>query len=129
MTPEQRELARHALGLPETTPLYASVMAFNSSASEHDAFMRELWTRTPWMIDVKTGNINSDSWREIFDWLRKTFGKEGSIWADDAEWRSGNATIFGWTWIGFKTKAQMEQFITRVGALDPGESLDPENFS
>ena len=80
-----------------------------------DDLMHKVWKKTPWIIDAYTGNIsNTGRYREIMEWCRNNFGKEAQpIHGGIGDWRSGNATVHGYTWMGFKTKKMMNLFCKR----------------
>jgi len=93
------------------TPLYADILKFNSGDDERSALMREIWNATPWVINVFSGRTMSDRYNEIMKTIRDTFGRQASvIHKIDGEWQVGGATVNGWTWIGFRTEAQMKAF-------------------
>lgn len=74
--------------------------------------MKKVWDGTPWMIDVDTGSIESDRYREMMQWCRKQFGAEAwPIHGKPGDWQCGSVTIHGRTWMGFKTKKMLELFL------------------
>ena len=86
--------------------------------------MEKVWSVTPWMLDVYTGNIDSERYRTIVMWCRDTFGDEAwPIHGRPGEWQTGTATVFGWTWIGFDSEAKMQRF---VEAWPPVKEGTPE---
>jgi hypothetical protein len=77
---------------------------------EGDQLMREVWESTPWMVNAFTDSIgNHGTYPEVMNWCRANFGSEAWFNAS-GQWRSGNATIHGWTWMGFATKEMMDRF-------------------
>lgn len=96
------------------TPLYERTMALTETDVVAPELMRLIWAPTPWMIDAFTGSFDDGRSREILEWCHEQFGDESDPQRDRAgRWRRGNATINGWTWYGFQTKADMETFIAR----------------
>lgn len=92
------------------TPLYREVLEFNSSDDERDQLSRKVWEGTPWMIDVYVGRIGEDRERSMLHWCYKTYGDCAHPFGKEptpGRWRQGNATVFGWTWFGFSTEAEM----------------------
>jgi hypothetical protein len=93
----------------EGAALFHRMIAFNHGDEERDRLMRKVWSGTPWMVDAWT----DDEWRlrEMRLWCRGKFGDEADPFRDHSgSWRSGNATVCGWTWFGFATEAQMQEF-------------------
>jgi hypothetical protein len=89
-------------------------MDFNHDDPDRAALMRQVWEGTPWMVDAFTDGTGSGRDREMRDWCREQFGPEAwPIHGRPGQWQRGSATINGWTWFGFATKAQMDQFIAR----------------
>lgn len=89
-----------------------------------DDLMKEVWEGTPWMLDVFTGPGHPDPLRDrIMRWCRDKWGTPASpIHGIPGTWREGNATLFGWTWMGFKTEAMMSEFQKRWGQNAEGYS-------
>ena len=72
-----------------------------------DPTMRMVWGPTPWVVDAHTG---SDV-QEVVQWCKDRFGPESSpIHQKQGTWHLGSVTIYGVTWMGFKTKEMMDQF-------------------
>ena len=66
----------------------------------------------PWMVDAYTGSMSHDRDHEMCDWCREHFGDEAfPIHGRDGDWQRGGATIYGYTWFGFKTEEMMKQFM------------------
>ena len=80
----------------------------------------EVWSSTPWVVNSYTDSIsNYGRYFEIMEWCRNNFGVESMpIWGKEGNWHSGSATIFGWTWIGFKTEEMMNKYIERWVCLE-----------
>lgn len=97
-----------------TTDLYRSVIEFEPSNEAATALAHEVWDGTPWMIDVYAGSFNEVRRYDILHWCHDTFGRQADPFGPDprpGRWRQGNATVDGWTWFGFATEADMQQFI------------------
>ena len=74
---------------------------------EHQELMTEIWSPTPWMLDVLT----TDREQEIIRWCNQHFGNESSpINEKEGTWHRGSVTMDGWTWFGFKSKMMLELF-------------------
>lgn len=101
------------------TDLYHRLLAFNHGDKERDALAREVWSPTPWMIDVYTGRCIEDRDREILQWCHSEFGQESSpIHGREGRWHRGGAIINGWTWYGFADEEAMKRFVARWPAPD-----------
>lgn len=101
-----------------TTYLYdAYVAKGEDSNDEREALMFEVWSPTPWIVDVNTGSMSDmDRYYDILSWCNKMFGPESyPIHGKNGDWHHGSATINGWTWMGFKTKELMDTFIKQWG--------------
>ncbi len=71
----------------------------------------EVWSPTPWIIDVYTGSISSSRYNKIISWCHEVFGGESDpIRGTVGSWRCGSVTVCGRTWLGFATKEQADQF-------------------
>lgn len=96
-----------------STDLYERTITFDYDDEDRRDLMEKVWSVTPWMIDLFTGNINSDRERAIREWCRENIGPEAwPIHGRIGDWQLGSATIHGWTWIGFATKGQMQSFLS-----------------
>lgn len=95
------------------TDLYKRTMARSEGDPDQGALMREVWAPTPWMVDVFIGSGGDyRREREMVEWCSERFGREGSpLHKIAGDWRRGNAIIHGWTWFGFATEQQMQQFL------------------
>lgn len=70
----------------------------------------EVWTPTPWMIDVLT----TEREQEIRNWCNLTFGRECStIHGQEGFWQQGRVTMMGYCWFGFSAEALMQRFIEK----------------
>ena len=98
------------------TELYhQTAKTYSERGDESSLFSLEIWQRHPWMIDVYTGSVGKDNWCEIADWLRSKMGQESNPYGDAPQWRKfkrGQATINGWTWIGFADQKDYEAFLS-----------------
>ena len=75
--------------------------------------MLEFWKGTPWIADVFTGSSGEDRSMEMRHWLHENFGPQAWPFGKNprgGRWLLGGATIFGWTWIGFASEADMNAF-------------------
>lgn len=100
--------------LPEGTDLFRGMAGHDYGSEEMLALNIKVWGPTPWMVDVYTGGYSNSLEREqkIREWCAAQFGPESSpIHGRVGTWHRGGATINGWTWMGFATREQMEQFM------------------
>jgi hypothetical protein len=87
------------------TELYTT--AIDGCMPEHRERMIQVWSPTPWMLDVKV----MDRRREIRRWCNRSLGPESSpIHGHNGNWREGGVIVNGKTWFGFKTEEMMKQF-------------------
>lgn len=106
-----------------STDLHKRMLAFNYCDDERSELMRYVWAPTPWMVDAFTGNYDTGQKRDILHWCYETFGEQASPIHDRVgAWQQGGATIYGWTWFGFSTEADMHKFIERWPS--PSENED-----
>ena len=123
MTVDEEILDRaYKLGTDEAikrlSTLHCSPLFLNQIANHRDPLMRKVWGGTPWMIDVVTGNIDSDRYQEMRDWCNVQFGRESwPLHGRFGNWQFGGATVMGSTWIGFATEEMMKRFEERWGKL------------
>ncbi len=92
--------------------------------AETDALSLQVWRGTPWMASLFT----DDRRRSIMDWMVARFGEPARPFGDDptpGRWREGNATVFGWTWFGFSTEAEMIEAVEAWGQ-DPTKPTDTQ---
>lgn len=105
------------MAVTQGSDLYRQMLAFDYGDEARRGIMEEVWTVTPWIIDAHSGSINSDTERALISWCRSTFGDEAlPIHGRPGEWQRGSATIHGWTWFGFRTEAQLDQFRAMLSA-------------
>lgn len=107
------------------TALFGRTLAFDHGDQERNDLMRKVWSVTPWMVDAYTGSIAEERVRAMLCWCHEAFGDQASPIHDKAgRWQCGGATIYGWTWFGFSTREELEQFIARwptpPGIVHPG---------
>lgn len=79
----------------------------------HSDLNRKVWAGTPWIIDVFTGSCGEERDRDIIWWLQENMGTQAWPFGDEprpGRWYRGGATVFGWTWYGFATEADMKAF-------------------
>jgi hypothetical protein len=92
-----------------TTRLYRQYC--EEPATPLAADLKSVWQDTPWIIDVDTGVSDGARCREIFLWCHANLGVESDPWrGKPGRWRRSNATVFGRTWFGFATEADMRLF-------------------
>jgi hypothetical protein len=112
---EQGELCSKEL-LGDGTKLYHRTMAECASMDDGGELMRQVWSPTPWMIDVDVGIENDERRREIRNWCNRNLGDETTPYGEHRRggaWNEGHVTIMGKTWYGFKTREMMERFQQR----------------
>lgn len=89
--------------------LYHRTISFDYGDDHRRALMEEVWSVTPWVVNVFSDNISSARERGMMEWCRKRIGDEAHpIHGMPGKWQRGGATIFGWTWFGFTDKADPE---------------------
>lgn len=89
---------------------------------ERAELMRRVWEPTPWMADVWTGGLSHEFGREqeVREWCTAHFGPECFvIGGRDGKWQRGNATINGWSWMGFATDEMLNEFMAVWGTEKP----------
>ena len=95
-----------------STPLFARTMKWAADDPDGGELMRDVWGGTPWMIEVFTGSGRDERYSEIIQWCFDELGDEAHPFSGDSgAWRSGNATVCGWTWFGFDTEDRMTRFL------------------
>ena len=105
------------------TKLYEQMLAFNYEDPKRRDLMHQVWAPTPWMADVFTDGTQSGRYHNIRQWLRDRYGRPASsIHGIKGTWQHGSATIFGWTWFGFATKEQMNEFLAAWTAAPKQDS-------
>jgi len=97
---------------PIGTELYER--AITDCRPEHRELMVEVWSPTPWMIDV----VTKDREQALWHWCYRNFGPESSpIHHNQGNWMRGNVTISGKTWFGFSTEKLMRRFEAHLETL------------
>jgi hypothetical protein len=92
------------------------MLAFDYGDAERAELMRRVWEGTPWMVDVLEGDFYHERGRDMLEWCDETFGPAAwPIHGRPGTWHRGSATVYGHTWYGFATEAQMRQFCERWG--------------
>ena len=100
------------------TELYRKVVNWEEHTTSD--FLRMVWEPTPYMIDVYTGGPTSGRRYEMHEWLTERWGPEGStIHGHEGLWQFGDASIDGYTWLGFATKEMMQEFLRAWGEHPP----------
>ena len=93
------------------TELYQRTITYDYGDEDRRALMEEVWSGTPWMLNVFTGSCNEDRDLEIRDWCHEHLGDEAwPIHGRPGAWQRGGATIYGWTWYGFAKEEDMLRF-------------------
>lgn len=101
--------------LPEDSPkggtggteLYRRMLGEDYRDPKISALMLEVWSPTPWMLDVMTAGREQEMWL----WCYHNFGGESSpIHGHEGGWHLANVTLHGKTWFGFRTEAMMKRF-------------------
>jgi len=100
------------------TELYRDVIKWKGYTNPE--LIRKVWEPTPYMIDVYTGGHTSTRRYEMREWLTERWGQACSpIHGREGLWQFGNATINGYTWLGFATKEMMQEFLRAWGEHPP----------
>ena len=76
--------------------------------AEADDLSLKVWSGTPWIASLFTDDDRRH--RQMVEWMYEHFGPSAFPFGDNpvpGRWREGNATVFGWTWFGFSTEAEM----------------------
>jgi len=103
---------------------------FDYGDKERNDLMLEVWSVTPWMLNVRTGSPDSDHFGEIRRWCRDNTGPEASpIHGRAGKWQTGGATVFGETFIGFATKELMDDFSREFPGSIVAERVTSTAFS
>jgi hypothetical protein len=64
------------------------------------------------MVDAYTGPADAHRYERICIWLRAAIGHQSHpLRHIPGEWVLGHATVYGWTWIAFRTHEQMTRFL------------------
>ena len=91
------------------TELYQRVINYEGEAKDITSMV---WEPTPYMIDVYTGGLHDARRYEMHEWLTERWGRACSpIHEREGLWQFGNATIDGYTWLGFATEEMMQEFL------------------
>ncbi len=101
-----------------STALYQRIVDFDYGDRERSYLVERVWKDTPFVVNVRTGEINSESEREIMQFCRKRFGPEAwPIHGRPGRWYRGSATVYGETFMGFDTAGTLAVFLGRFGDL------------
>ena len=76
-----------------------------------DGINERVWRGTPWILDAYTKDAQQFDLMSRWCWDR--YGPPAWPFSDNprpGRWMSGGATVFGWTWWGFATEAEMHEF-------------------
>ncbi len=100
------------------TALFQRTLAYDHGDKERNYLMQKVWSVTPFMINVRTGSINSETYREIMQFCRVLFGPDAwPIHGRPGRWQSGSATVYGETFMGFEDAGALAIFMGRFGHL------------
>jgi hypothetical protein len=108
-----------------STQLHKRMLAFDHGDKDENDIMEKVWAGTPWMLNVKTGSFSKGGGDQsrMAKWCRERFGDPLLPWVGrPGQWQFGNATVHGWTWLGFATEEQMQEFV----AAWPGKTTEGE---
>lgn len=101
--------------MPQGSDLYHRSMAYYET-KERDGgeLQHKVWDGTPWMIDAYTGDVADDRDMEMREWCEEHIGPEAwPIHGRQGDWHRGGATVYGWTWFGFRTEEMLKRFADR----------------
>lgn len=101
-----------------STALHKRILAFDYGDQERTDLMIKVWAVTPFVVNVRTGSVNSETEREITEWCREKFGPDAwPIHGKPGKWQRGSATVHGETFMGFDTAETLAVFMGRFGHL------------
>lgn len=96
--------------------LYQRQIASREIKDKRDELMLKVWSPTPWMVDAFTGSCSGGRYAEIILWCDRKFGPQAwPIHGKSGDWHMGGATVYGYTWIGFKNESMMNEFLAEWG--------------
>lgn len=105
------------------TELFESVVSYDYGDFGRSELMREVWSVTPWMVNFYIGRHSEARDIEVRAWCVEHFGPEAlPIHGRPGNWQRGNATINGWTWMGFASEDMLVSFLAAWNAKENGES-------
>ena len=76
-----------------------------------------VWHSHPWMVSAYTGrqgDADTHRYDRIMRWLHDEMGEPSNLFRKPPEIRHylvGGGTVFGWTWIGFRSETDMQTFV------------------
>ena len=86
------------------TPLYDEVRAGDSK------ILAEVWSVTPWMVNIYTGRALDFRMLEMIDWCLEKYGREAwPIHDRPGAWQRGSS-INGYSWWGFDDAEKLKTF-------------------
>ncbi len=95
-----------------STDLHKRMIAHSRNDPDGGDLWQSVWAPTPWMVDAFVGRWEDGRERRMLEWCYDAFGDQSSpIHEITGRWKRGNATVHGWTWFGFSTEAEMNQFV------------------
>ena len=96
------------------TALYERMIERSKDDPDSGELMRQVWSPTPWIIEVRDFEPNSKEWFDFVRWALSELGDESMpLHGHAGVWRRGNATVFGETWYGFAAEHLMDKFMRR----------------
>jgi hypothetical protein len=99
-----------------STALHKRILAADYGDQDSSELMIKVWAGTPFVVNVRTGSINSETEREITEWCRENFGQDAwPIHGKPGKWQRGSATVHGETFIGFDSAESLALFVERFG--------------
>jgi len=102
-----------------STELYGRIIKHAQDKRDDDGLTlaHKVWNPTPWVISVFMGESESpgdehEDEARIRAYCVEHFGVQSwPIHDRPANWYRAGFTIYGWTWLGFKTEEMMKKFI------------------
>jgi hypothetical protein len=108
-----------------STLLHRRILAFDYGDQERTDLMAKVWAVTPFVVNVRTGNINSEAERNVMEWCRDNLGNEAwPIHGRPGRWQRGSATVHGETFMGFDSAEALALFNARFGELILGDDTE-----
>lgn len=109
-----------------STPLFKRIVTFAYEDTERGELMRKVWSATPYVIDCYTGTFGCHRENQMRHWLNENFGDEARpIHERAGRWQFGSATVYGWTWLGFSTEGELNEFLSHFPSAAKDERGNP----
>lgn len=100
------------------TALHQRILSVDYGDQNTSDLVAKVWAGTPFVVNVRTGSINSETEREIMEWCRENLGAEAwPIHGKPGVWQRGSATVHGETFMGFDTTETLATFADRFRHL------------